>query len=113
MQRHFEQVRPLTEHLWFCLMFDSWPDSPAVLIDFGIASADHFGALQYAAHDDFISIDQLDKLLGNGPALTPAIDENDGNPYKGIIFKTPYDVYEQIVSNDKSIEEDNNAQTGE
>jgi hypothetical protein len=60
------------------------------VIDFGIESANHFGALQHAVCEDEVTPEQLDQALGHGAALTALIRPE--NPYYGVVFKTVWDV---------------------
>jgi hypothetical protein len=59
------------------------------VIDFGIESERHYGALQHAVCEDEVSPEQLDRALGNGAALTALIRPE--NPYNGVEFKTFWD----------------------
>jgi hypothetical protein len=71
------------------LILDLWP-SQATIIDFGIESSDHLGALQWAYKYERVNKFQLNNLLGNGPELTKAICTKD-NPYGDIVFRTAWD----------------------
>ncbi len=82
------QVRKFAIDLYYCLILDTWP-SPAVSMDFGVLSQDHYGALQYAVRDHGVTPEDLDRALGNGAAITALIRQ--GNPYLGIRFTTPWD----------------------
>ena len=81
-------VRPVTESVYLCLLLDVWP-SPAGVMDFGIKSQSHYGALQHAVREDEVTPGQLDQACGNGAALTSLI--RPGNPYYGVEFQTPWD----------------------
>ena len=78
-------VRPLAHETFTALVLDVWPDSVAAVVDFGLASNDHYAALQAAVRSGEITEERLDALLGDGPGLTEAC----GGKVK---FKTPYDV---------------------
>jgi hypothetical protein len=41
------QVRPVTRQLIESVMLDVWPSHPAVIVDFGIDSQQHYEALYY------------------------------------------------------------------
>ncbi len=84
-------LRPLTQRVFDSLMLDVWPDSPAAIVDFGIASESHLGALQHAVRTGAVTVERLDALLGDGPGLTEAVNAAAGNPHLGIVFVTPYD----------------------
>jgi hypothetical protein len=71
-----------------CLLDDVWPTAAAIQ-DFGLKSAEHYGALQYAVRYKGVSVQDLDDALGCGPALTELITR--GNPYHGVKFETPWD----------------------
>lgn len=81
-------VRENTRDLYRSLRLDEWP-SQATVVDFGIASTEHFGALQYAVIHDEVTLEELDQALGNGPAIQALISE--GNPYRRVIFRTDWD----------------------
>ncbi len=85
-------IRPMTQRVFDALMLDMWPDSPAAVTDFGLASQGHYAALQNAVRSGAITAEQLDALLGDGPGLTEAVNAAVGNPHPGIVFATPYDV---------------------
>jgi hypothetical protein len=82
-------VRPVTQNVYECLLLDVWP-TPSGVIDFGIESEDHYGALQHAVCVDDVTPEELDRALGNGAALTALIRPD--NPYHGVEFKTVWDV---------------------
>ena len=53
-----QEQRPLDDldmamRLFECLVRDEWP-SPAITVDYGIASPEHFGALQHAVREAFV-----------------------------------------------------------
>src|SRR3954449_11285767 len=79
------RVRPVTRDVYNALMGDEWP-SQAGVIDFGIHSRRHFGALQWAVKCDGVTMEQLDRALGNGKALDRLISPR--NPYRGVHFET-------------------------
>ncbi len=81
-------IRPVTEAVYLALLLDVWP-SPAGVQDFGLATADHLGALQWAVKADGVTKEQLDQALGKGPALQALISPN--NPYRGVVFRTAWD----------------------
>jgi hypothetical protein len=81
-------VREVSRTAYNAILMDEWP-SPAGVLDFGIASADHLGALQYEIRTGRVTLEQLDDALGWGPALTNLI--GDDNPYRGVQFTTQWD----------------------
>lgn len=86
--------RPLDDHalaeaLLDCLVLDVWP-SPAAVVDFGIDSTDHLGALQHAVCVGVTAYD-LDRVLGDGRAITCLTRSVPGQPYPEIKFATAYD----------------------
>ena len=83
-----DQIRPLTRALYEALKWDVWP-SRATCIDFGITSPAHLGALQYAVNSDGVTVEQLDRALGSGPALQALIGPR--NPYRYVTFRTDWD----------------------
>jgi hypothetical protein len=82
-------IRPLTQQLIDCCWLDVWPGNTAV-IDFGIDSAEHLGALQHAIRYGLVTAEELDAAMGNGEALT-AIAQRGDNPYRDVSFHTSWD----------------------
>lgn len=72
-----------------CLVCDCWP-SPAAIVDFGIDRPSHLGALQYAVHSG-VTAYELDRVLGDGPAITRLVRAIPDQPYQ-IEFRTSYDL---------------------
>ena len=86
--------RPLHElgfatRLVQCLQFDTWP-SPATVIDYGIVTSSHLGALQFAVGSGITAYD-LDRVMGDGPAITRLTSGVPGQPYDEVTFETFYD----------------------
>lgn len=101
-------VRPLTNHVFECLMLDMWP-RPAGKVDFGLDSTEHLGALQHAVKHDGVTPEMLDEALGNGKKLTALIQ--DDNPYHGVVFETSYDLLGAFDDDeDDEVWEDDNVQ---
>ena len=81
-------VRDNTRDLYRALIWDEWP-SQATVVDFGIESTAHLGALQYAVIHEGVTLEELDQVLGNGPAIQALISER--NPYRHVTFRTDWD----------------------
>jgi len=81
--------RAMAVRLVDCLMLDQWP-SPATIIDWGIDSAHHLGALQHAVVVGITAYD-LDRVLGDGPAITALTRGVPWQPYRDVVFTTAYD----------------------
>jgi hypothetical protein len=86
--------RPLSDltmatGLYQDLALDRWP-SPATVLDFGIDSSSHLGALQFAVGEGITPYD-LDRVLGDGPAITQLVTSVPGQPYAPIVFRTTWD----------------------
>lgn len=81
-------VRPLPLRLYFCLILDIAP-TPAARQDFGIASEQHYGALQFAVKHEGVTPQQLDAACGRGAAIRALVGAE--NPYYGIEFETAWD----------------------
>ncbi len=90
MKRPFHDMG-MAERLANCLDLDVWP-SPAIVLDFGIASHRHFGALQHAVRNG-ITAYELDRVVGDGAALTRLIQAVPGQPYGEVVFQTVYDEF--------------------
>jgi hypothetical protein len=82
-------VRPLTEQLINAALLDVWPSIPAI-VDFGIDSSSHLGALQYAIRYGEVTPQELDAAMGNGAKLTEIAQRGD-NPYRDVTFRTSWD----------------------
>lgn len=83
-------IRPVTENLYESLMMDVWPRAAAIC-DFGIASDAHYRALHAIVRAGTVTRDELDRVLGDGPAITALVNASPSNPVPGIVFKTAYD----------------------
>lgn len=88
MKRSIQDLAMATR-LAHYLNLDQWP-TPAVVMDFGIASSCHFGALQHAVRSG-IGPYELDRVMGDGAAITRLIRAIPGQPYDKVEFQTPYD----------------------
>ena len=75
--------------LFDCLLRDVWP-SPATIVDFGIDTDRHLGALQQLVRWGFTSYD-LDRVLGDGSAITQLVQCMPEQLYGEVVFRTPYD----------------------
>lgn len=91
-------VRPLTQHLVDSLFFDMWP-RPAAIVDFGLDTQAHYEALHRTVRKGEITAEQLDTALGDGEKLTELVNNAPSNPYKGIVFRTSYDMPEEPEEN--------------
>ncbi len=85
----FEDISPLTKELINCCELDVWPGIAAV-VDFGIDSTSHFGAIQFAVREQLVTFWELDAAMGKGEALTE-IAQRGKNPYRDVTFKTAWD----------------------
>ncbi len=81
--------RSMAVRLIDALSFDQWPTS-ATIVDFGIDSAHHLGALQHAVIVGITAYD-LDRVLGDGPAITALTRGLPRQPYPDVVFRTAYD----------------------
>ncbi|MFO0890973.1 MAG: hypothetical protein U0790_17750 [Isosphaeraceae bacterium] len=81
-------IRKLTEDLIEALRADEWP-SKAACADFGITTADHLGALQFAVISDGVTAEELDRALGKGTEIQKLIGPK--NPYRRVTFVTEWD----------------------
>ena len=81
-------IRPVSKNAYDAILMDSWP-SPAGVLDFGIDSPEHLGALQHEFRTGRVTLEQFDDALGWGPALNKLIGED--NPYRDVTFKTKWD----------------------
>ena len=70
-----------------CLVDDEWP-TPATIVDYGIQSQHHLSALQHAVRCGCRAYD-LDRVMGDGPAITELVNAFPGQPYGSVEFNTP------------------------
>jgi hypothetical protein len=82
-------IRPLTQQLIECCQLDVWPGR-ATVIDFGIKTSSHLGALQYAIREELVTPQELDAAMGKGDKLTE-IAQRGENPYRFVTFRTAWD----------------------
>lgn len=85
-ERAADLVRPTAMRLLEHIALDLYPDSPAVLADFWITDQAHWEALYYSIQAGDISIEDLDRILGDPEAITEAVNLSPSNPHKGIVF---------------------------
>lgn len=88
------QQRPLSDltmakALVDSLVLDGWPN-PAAVVDFGIDSTEHLGALQFAVRAGVTAYD-LDRVMGDGAAITRLTRSVPDQPYHDTTFVTAYD----------------------
>lgn len=67
-------------------MLDLFPDSTAVIADFFITDQKHYEALYYPIRAGEISVEDLDRVLGDPKAITKLVNKAPSNPHKGIVF---------------------------
>lgn len=79
----------MATRLYEDLVLDRWP-SPAATLDFGIDSSSHLGALQFAVRAGVTPYD-LDRVLGDGPAITQLVRTAPVQPYGFVVFNTVWD----------------------
>lgn len=82
-------IRPLTKELIECCQLDVWPGM-ATVVDFGIDSSSHLGALQFAIREGLVTPQELDAAMGSGAELTE-IAQRGENPYRDVTFRTSWD----------------------
>lgn len=85
-------VKPVTAAAYEALMLDM-PLSPAATVDFGVTSTNHYAFLQRAVRGG-VTMEELDAVLGDGPAITALVREGQFGPLMAYspTFKTVWDV---------------------
>jgi hypothetical protein len=91
-EKQLAQVRPVTRQLIESVLLDAWPSHPAVIVDFGLDSQEHYEALYYPIRNREILPQALDEALGHGEKLTALAKEAPSNPHKDVQFSTSWDV---------------------
>lgn len=79
----------MAENLVRCLLDDEMP-TPAITVDFGISSSCHLGALQNAVRLG-VTAYELDRVMGDGPAITQLVNSVPAQPYGLLEFETEWD----------------------
>ncbi len=87
-RRPMEEME-MAEALVECLKTDRWP-SIAAMVDFGIDSPAHLGALQ-SAYRGGCNVYDLDRVIGDGPAITRLVQAVAEQRYPDVRFVTLYD----------------------
>jgi len=101
LKRGYEpDQRPLNDlsmatRLVRCLTDNTWP-TPATVMDFGIESEAHFGALQHAVRCGRTAYD-LDRVMGDGPAITQIVRSVPNQPYASVEFRTAFDDMAELM----------------
>lgn len=96
-------VKPSTQRLLECILFDTLPAVQSCRVDFGMQSLKDpqgahaqsvFAALQWAHRHETVTCSELDDALGDGPTLTAIVNRVDKfgvmNPHACTI-ETVYD----------------------
>lgn len=94
----------LAEELVECLKNDRWP-SRATTVDYGIATPSHLGALQ-SAHWGGCNVYDLDRVLGDGKAITQLVQAVQEQCYPDVRFFTVYDGWSLRSHQAEWLEED-------
>lgn len=81
-----DDVRPTARRTYEALMFDLWPDSPAAIADFWLTDQEHYEALYYPVRASEITVEDLDRVLGDAKAITELVNAMPSNRHKGIVF---------------------------
>ena len=84
--------RELAQHLYDSLALDTWP-RPAAVIDWGIDTPSHLGALQHAIKSGATAAD-LDDACGSGERINALIAKFNFGRYPDITFATVYDTWD-------------------
>lgn len=86
-----ERRRELALNLYSCLMCDSVRELYRdTLKAFGIKSVEHYDALYYPVRNGEISLDDLERVTGNGDDVTHLVRSCKSNPHPEITFNTLY-----------------------
>lgn len=94
-------ARPVAENMYNAVMLDMWPSGMAAMVDFGLTSQEHYEGLYDPIRAGAISLEKLDEILGDGPAITQAVRAYKKNRFPNIVYKTSYDVFEKPTKEGK------------
>lgn len=81
-----EAARPTAARTYEAVLVDIWPDSPAAIADFFLTDQKRYEALYYPIREAEITVEQLDRALGDAAALTRLVNAAPSNPHKGVVF---------------------------
>lgn len=87
-RRPLDDLR-MADRMVVYLAMDVWP-TPAMVVDFGIDTPHHLGALQYAVRGG-VTAYELDRVMGDGDAITRLVRCIPHQPYANVQFRTAYD----------------------
>ena len=76
------------------LFLDLWP-SLATTTDFGIRDTEHYAALKEAVFRG-VTAYELDRVLGDGQAITQLVRATAGDSYPHVEFETSYDLFYEL-----------------
>jgi len=79
-------VRPVAKTTYTAIVLDMWPDSPAAIADFFLTDQRRYEALWYPIRAGEITVEQLDRVLGDAAAITKLVNASPSNPHKGVVF---------------------------
>jgi hypothetical protein len=71
------------------IALDVWP-TPAQAVDFGIQQESHFRAMRFALEMG-VNAYVLDRVMGDGRALTTLVASLPRSPFAQTVFETPWD----------------------
>jgi len=81
-----EAARPTAQRTYVALTLDMWPDSPAAIADFWLTDQEHYEALYYPVRAGQITVEDLDRVLGDPEAITGLAASMPANPHRNIVF---------------------------
>lgn len=86
-----ERRRELALNLHMCLMCGSVGElNHNTVLAFGIMGPEHYDALYYPVRNGEISLDDLERVTGNGDDVTHLVRSCKSNPHPEITFNTLY-----------------------
>lgn len=87
----FNQVMSAPKQLFHNLVMDTMPDELIGML-FGIESEKHLGTLQQLLRAGITEV-ELDRVMGDGHAITALAKALPHNPYGDVEFRTPFDEF--------------------
>ncbi len=94
-QRRLAEITT-AEHIAACVAEKEWP-SQGALVYYGIDSGAHLDALHHAVTNGITAYD-LDRVEGDGPAITKLVHSVSGQFWKFIAFSTAFDGYAEMIA---------------
>lgn len=90
-----EQQAIMGPELALCVQMGVIPSTPTI-VGFGLTTSEHYEAIRFAICSGNLQTRQLVEVACNGPAITELVASVPGNPWRHLVFQTPWDQLEEV-----------------